>query len=99
MHDSSTHQKSQFLHAIAQCQLALFRDISNPLTGIQCADNFDCDTVADVNLVPSIVERDTSKSKELNKYLLFKKHNLNSKKCKNIMLIKRIQMQQKIKLQ
>ena len=39
----NVHWNSQFLHVIAQCQLALFHNMNKPLTWIHCDDDYDDD--------------------------------------------------------
>ena len=68
---------SQFLHAIAQCQLALFHNMINPLTWIHCDNDVDCV----INLVLIVVENTPPNEKQLNRHILFKKYDIKLNAC------------------
>ena len=75
MHNANAHLYSQFLHAIAQCQQALYQDMNNPLKWIHWVDDVGYEKVAIIKLVLVTAEKALPNENKLNTYILIKKHN------------------------
>ena len=56
LHYGNVHWNPHFLHAIAQCQLALSQDMNKPLTQFYSDYDIDCEKVVMKNLVLVMVK-------------------------------------------